>query len=196
MWENVRRKLEKEKFFTSPTKHDHKKNPGLSIGDTIVIAGITWRKFKEDEKGNSYMLADDITEKAVFGDTNDWKDSPIREKLKTIAEQIEKEIGKRIISIEVDLLSLDGLRDYGTCVDKVSILTYDLYRNNRSTIKPCDEWWWLCTPSSAPSGVTKDTDMLHRYSYRNVEYVGTLGIGYDTRYARKGVRPFFILKAK
>jgi hypothetical protein len=38
--------------------------------------------------------------------------------------------------------------------------------------------------------------MLRRYSYRNIEYVGTLGIGYDTHYSRKGVRPFFILKAK
>lgn len=44
------------------------------------------------------------------------------------------------------------LRDYGTCEDMISILTYDLYRNNRENVKGCEKAFWTYTPDSTPSG--------------------------------------------
>lgn len=173
-------------ILKTATENNHKEIPSLNIGDTIVIADITWRKFKEDENGNSYMLADDVYEESEFGKTNDWRDSHIRKNLVTLAERIKEEIGDRIVPIEVDLFSHDGLDDYGTCEDLVSILTYDLYRNNRKNIKSIDTWYWLATPNSTPSG----------YGSGNVQYVGSDGyVDYYWYDYCKAVRPFFILKA-
>ena len=172
-------------FLKATTENKHKEVPDLNIGDTITIADITWRKFKEDENGNSYMLADDVVEESNFGDTNDWRDSPIRKNLSVLVEKIKEEIGDRIVPIEVNLFSHDGLDDYGTCEDLVSILTYDLYRNNRKNIKQIDSWFWLATPDSTPSGCGS--------SY--VRYVGSDGdVGCSWYDSCGAVRPFFILR--
>lgn len=167
------------------TKNEYKEIPNLNIGDTIVIADITWRKFKEDENGNSYMLADDVYETSKFGSTNDWRNSIIRKNLVALAERIKDEIGDKVVPIEVDLLSHDGLDDYGTCEDMVSILTYDLYRNNRKNIRSINEWYWLCTPNSTPSGFSSDC-------VRCVDSDG--GVNCDWCGYCRAVRPFFILR--
>ena len=168
------------------TENRTKEIPKLQIGDTIDIADITWRKFKEDENGNSYMLADDSIDNSKFGDTNDWRDSCIRKNLVGLAEKIKEEIGDKLIPIKVDLFSHDGLDDYGTCEDLVSILTYDLYRNNRKNIKQINEWFWLCTPNSTPSGYGSDY----------VQFVSSDGdVCCDWYCSCTAVRPFFILKA-
>lgn len=143
-------------ILKAATENKYKEIPRLEIGDTIAIADITWRKFKEDEDGNSYMLADDTIDNSKFGKSNDWRDSIIRENLVNLAEKIKEEIGDKLIPIEVDLFSHDGLDDYGTCEDLISILTYDLYRNNRKNIKPINKWFWLRTPNSTPSGCSSD----------------------------------------
>ena len=161
----------------------------LYMQESIIIAGITWSKFAEDKDGNVYLLADKCICKKEFGENNNWKESPIREELNSdLYEKIVSEIGKdAILPTTVDLFSHDGLRDYGTCVDNVSLLTYDLYRNNRENIKDCREMFWLATPDSTPSG----------YGSGNVRCVRSAGCvdcvwcGYV-----RGVRPFFILKAE
>lgn len=173
-------------ILKAASENKHKEIPVLNIGDTIVIADIAWRKFKEDEDGNSYMLADDMYEESEFGNTNNWKDSIIRKNLFSLAEKIKEEIGEKIIPTEVDLFSHDGLDDYGTCGDMVSILTYDLYRNNRKNIKLIDKAFWLCTPDSTPSG----------YGSGCVQYVcsdGLVDCGWCND--RRAVRSFFILQA-
>lgn len=157
-----------------------------NIGDTIVIAGITWRKFKE-ENGNSYLLADDVIERTEFGKTNDWRESPIRARLADLAEKIKKEIGDRLVPIETDLFSHDGLDDYGKCEDLVSILTFDLYRNNRKNIKQIDDCFWLCTPNSTPSGYGSD----------GVQCVNSGGRVYCSWCdGCEAVRPFLILRER
>lgn len=160
----------------------------LQTKESIIVAGITWSKFAEDSEGNAYMLADEKIYDMEFGDNNDWRESPIREKLnEELYQKIVAELGAgTLVAIQTDLFSHDGLRDYGRCEDMVSLLTYDLYRNNRGNIKSLDEWWWTCTPNSTPSA--NDAHV--------VLYVGSGGdvdfshCGYDL-----GVRPFFILKS-
>ena len=159
----------------------------LHIGDQIEVAGITWSKFAEDENGNAYMLADEAVSESEFGDNNDYRNSKIRKDLAELSEKIIAEISEdAIVPAEIDLFSHDGLDDYGKITDKVSLLTYDMYRNNRKNIKLLDTPWWLATPDSTPSG----------YGSGCVRYVGSDG-GVD--YCRfdfgKAVRPFFILKS-
>ena len=64
------------------------------IGDTIEVAGITWRKFAEDEHGNHMMLADDIICESKFGEDNNWKNSIIRtEILQDLYVKMAQELG-------------------------------------------------------------------------------------------------------
>lgn len=159
----------------------------LKIKDSVTIAGIAWSKFGEDENGNSLMLADKSVCEMSFGDDNNWANSAIREKCKDIAEKLKKELGEDVlVTFETDLFSQDGLRDYGKVKDEVAILTYDLYRNNRETIKPLNNWWWLATPNSTPLG----------YGSGSVQYVFSGGgVGYGWCDLVGAVRPFFILKS-
>ena len=159
----------------------------LQISDQIEIAGITWSKFAEDKYGNAYMLADEAVSESDFGDNNDYRDSKIRKELVELFEKIIAEIGEdAIVPAAIDLFSHDGLDDYGKITDKVSLLTYDMYRNNRKNIKPLDDWWWLATPDSTPSGCGSG-------------YVRCVDSGGDVGYGGCGyggaVRPFFILKS-
>ena len=160
----------------------------LQMKDSITVAGITWSKFAEDQDGNAYMLADENIGDMQFGDNNDWRESPIRRKLnEELYQKIINELGTdSVISIQTDLFSHDGLKDYGTCEDKMSLLTYDMYRNNRENIKDLGEWFWTCTPDSTPSG----------YGSGYVRYVGSDGdVGYYWCGDSRAVRPFFILKS-
>ena len=51
------------------------------------------------------------------------------------------------------MLSLDGLEDYGTSIDDISLLTVNEYRKYRKILgSNLDNWWWLITPDSTPSG--------------------------------------------
>ena len=126
---------------------------GLGIGDTFDIAGLTWKIL--DITAEGYMcLADKLTDKMTFDEkSNDWVKSQLREYLNTeFIEKIADEIGEEnIISFNRNLISLDGQTEYGECGDKVSLLTVDEYRKNRSLIPNTDDyWWWLVTPWSTP----------------------------------------------
>lgn len=124
-----------------------------------------------------------------FGDNNNWKTSDVRRKLNgEYLREIEEAFGKdRIVEHTVDLLSLDGLDDYGTSVDKVSLLTIDQYRKYRKILGDNMKYpWWLVTPDSIPSG----------YQSSYVRCVGSNG-GVSSRDCdyHVGVRPFFTLQS-
>lgn len=160
----------------------------LQMKESISVANIIWSKFAEDSEGNAYMLADKSIFEMEFGDTNDWRESPIRKRLNDkLYQKVVAELGTdALIVIETDLFSHDGLRDYGKCEDNISLLTYDLYRNNRKNIKSINEYFWTCTPDSTPSGDDSRCVLC-------VDSVG--GVSYDDCGCYKGVRPFFILKS-
>lgn len=160
----------------------------LQMKESISIAGITWSKFAEDNEGNAYMLADEKICDMKFGESNDWRESPIRKKLyEELYMKIVDELGAdAVFKIQTDLFSHDGLKDYGKCEDMVSLLTYDLYRNNRENIKNFGELFWTCTPNSTPSGCGSGY----------VRCVGSGGgVGYGWCGYSRAVRPFFILKS-
>ena len=186
MFEEILRK-ETEKA-TGCNSGNFVKSQDVRIGESVSFAGLTWSKFKyNDWKSHSYFLADSPYCTMAFGDTNHWFYSQIREKLnRDLAELIKNDLGEHsLVEITTELFSLDGLRDYGYCKNEVSLLTLDAYRYNRNTIKSIENWYWLATPNSTPSGDGSD----------HVLGVYTTGdVGYNWCKGGHAVRPFCIIK--
>lgn len=154
----------------------------------VIMCGHAWIPIKTDEKG-TYYLMDGKYDNMKFGESNNYAESNIRKTLNDsdLATELKKEFGDRLVPITTDLLSLDGLDDYGKVEgDIMAIPTIDLYRECRKSITKLDDWHWLATPDSTPSGYCSD----------DVQFVDSGGgvcccwCGFV-----KAVRPFFILKS-
>lgn len=124
---------------------------GLKVGDKFDLAETNWTILDIKEEG--YLcLADSIGDRAFDSESNNWTTSALREYLNTeFVEKISDEIGEEnIVQFNRDLMSLDGQTEYGTCLDLVSLLTVDEYREYRQFIPNTCDWWWLASPWSTP----------------------------------------------
>lgn len=160
----------------------------LDIGDTFEIAGLKWTILDITEKGYA-CLADKYGNDVQFdSDCNNWQASDLRNHLNiAFLKELEEAVGAdNIIPFERDLLSLDGQTEYGTCEDKVSLLTVDEYRKYRAMIPNADYWWWLITPWSTPcNGYEKLVTVVS----------GSGNIRSRDYYGDRGVRPFCIFSS-
>ena len=153
----------------------------------VTICGKSCVKIKEDEKGSYYLLTDTLFE-SKFGSNNNYSTSDVRNKLQKcdFAKKLQNEYGDKLVPITTNLLSLDGLDDYGVVDgDILAIPTIDLYRECRKNMPNNNTWYWLCTPNSTPSG----------YGFDGVLFVdsdGGVGCGWCDNC--EAVRPFFILR--
>lgn len=154
-------------------------------GEIFSIAGVEFIKFS-DKNGITTAVAKDSLGDRRFGTNNNYAKSDIREWLEEeFLPKIEAEIGaENILEHEVDLLSLDGSDKWGKVNCKVSLPTFDFYRQN---VKVFDkhklkDWWWLVTPDSTNE----------HYSDNWIVCVSPSGyvVSYDY-YFNLGVRPFF-----
>ncbi len=164
---------------------EEKKVQKVERGITVTVAGHEWIVLKvEDNK--VYCLHKEIMDSKEFDEeSNNWSESDLREYLnRTFLDEILKDVNKsNMYEITSDLLSLDGQTEYGNSSEHVSLLTVDLYRENRDILQNENEWWWLCTPWS-----TK----CNGYEYA-VCCVSALGyIGDDYCDGRDAGRPFCI----
>lgn len=162
----------------------------LSQGEIFEVNNVEYIVLEQLDGNRTAVIRKEVLEDDMeFGSDNNWKTSSLREFLNgTYLGEIENTFGKdRIVEHTVDLMSLDGLDDYGTSIDKVSILTIDQYRKYRKVIGAnLDCWWWIVTPDSTLSG----------WSGRYVQYVDSDGgVGYFRCDFDGGVRPFFILQS-
>lgn len=159
----------------------------LGVGDTFELSGLNWKILDITEKGYK-CLAERLPNNMQFGSNNDWKDSKIRSYLNgEFYEKLAAEIGaENIIPFERNLLSLDGQTEYGTCEDKVSILSLDEYRQHRVVIPNEEYWWWTLTPDSTKCN--KDTTWLHVVCPSGC--IGNCGCDFSI-----GVRPFCIFSS-
>lgn len=152
-----------------------------------VIAGYLWNKVKDGDY--TYYFMDGIWKEMEFGKNNNYAESYIRNDLinSNLAKQLRKEFGDKLVPISLDLLSLDGLDDYGTVEgDIIAIPNLDIYRKFRKKMSKLDSWYWLATPDSTSSGCGSDF----------VRYVGSDGrVNYSWCGDVLGVRPFFIVQS-
>ena len=155
--------------------------------NTFKLAGVKWSVLDKTEKGY-FCIADSIGDRKFDSNCNDWKKSDLREYLNgEFLAKLEATVrAENIIPFERDLLSLDGQTEYGTCVDKVSLLTVDEYRKYRASLPNTDDWWWLITPDS--TACNDDTTWLAVVSPRG-------GIFIDGCDSHDGVRPVCIFSS-
>ena len=153
----------------------------------ITICGKSCVKIKEDENGSYYMLTNTLFE-SKFGTDNNYSISNVRKQLQEcdFAKKLQDEFGDKLMPITTNLLSMDGLDDYGKVDgDILAIPTIDLYRECRKNIPNNNTWWWLATPNSTPSG----------YGSGFVQYFSSSGgVCYGWCSDCGAVRPFFILR--
>ena len=154
----------------------------IKLGEKFKVGEYVFKAIK-----GGYIL-DGFLEDAKdykFGNDNDYTNSDIRKMLNsTFYDKLAKIVGEEnILKHDVDLTSMDGLKEYGTCRDNVSLLTEKMYKDNREYLKNMGAWWWLATPYS-----TKSND--YSSDVCCVRVGGTLGYGYCG--GERTVRPFII----
>lgn len=157
------------------------------VGESFELAGITWKVLEVTESGCK-CLAKSIDDMEFSEDTNNWSESDLRKYLNgEYLEKLEAEVGaENILQFKRDLTSLDGLKEYGSCEDKVSLLTLDEYRQHREHIPNSGDWFWLITPWS-----TKSNGWEH-----SVAVVAPAGnVYWNFYYGWGGVRPICIFSS-
>lgn len=186
--ENIEKELGKfhEKVMEMTKEYlEKKKTKAPEVGDVVEISGIKWMILDKTEDGYLAITKDFIDLGMKFdSDKNDWRTSALREYLnEEFIEDLEEDM---LLEFERDLTSLDGQTEYGTCMDKVSLLTVDEYRKYRKYLQNTDKWWWLVTPWSTPCNDIERTVAVVSPS-GNVDFINC---DYDY-----GVRPFCIFKS-
>ena len=161
----------------------------LKIGETIEVAGLTWKVLDKLESG--YLVIAD----KFYGDDrefdtncNNWESSNLRNELNVeLRKRIEEELGKKsLIEFERDLTSLDGQIEYGNCKDYVSLISVDEYRKYRKLLPNMGRYWWTITPDS--TSCNGDSTF--------VSVVSPSGcISYGCYYLDGGVRPICIFSS-
>lgn len=155
------------------------------LGDEVFIV------LEQTDNGTRVISKELAYNDVKFGDNSNWNVSPIRRMLNNeYFKKIAAIIGeKNILSIDRDLTSLDGLDDYGTCTDKVSLLTsaeYAKYHKILGLKSNYPDWWWLITPASTPSNdYSRSVCGVNSYGVLNWVGCGCTG----------GVRPFLNLES-
>ena len=159
-------------------------------GKTAKVGEYEFIVLKNDGE-NIELLLKGIIENIQFdSESNNFAESSIREYLNKFADKLAGVIGEEnIVKHTVDLTTDDGLKCYGSCECRVSLLTAQMYREHVYTIDEfkIDKWWWLATAYSTPKH--DDNDWVVCVSPRgDIVYDGYCN--YDG-----GVRPFCILKS-
>lgn len=159
-------------------------------GDIAKIGEYEFIVLKND--GNEvHLLLKDILENRKFdSECNNFAKSDIKDYLDDFADKLAEIVGEdNIVEHSVDLTADDGLKCYGECDCRVSLLTAQMYREHVYTIDKfkIDKWWWLATAYSTPKH--NDTTWVKCVSPGG--YID-FNICNCSNY---GVRPFCILKS-
>lgn len=176
-----------------------KKLNTLERGATFTLAGIEWLVLGVQPKAypnsNDHYFVEATRDlfQAPFDEdgNNNWNNASLRERLNGpfLDELVEEcpALADAIVPLYRDLTADDGLKDYGSCLDKVTILTADEYRQTRDLHPAQGGWRWLITPDGTPA--SSGTAFV-----RDVSSDGSLY--YDVAYdGRRGVRPALLLKS-
>lgn len=174
-----------EEFEDYKKKHMDAPKPG----EVVEISGMEWMILDKLPDGYFAILNGFYGKTRMFdSDSSNWKESSLREELNTsFLEKINTPLdGNAVVEFDRNLLALDGQTEYGTCRDKISLLTVDEYRKYRKYLPNMDKWWWLITPWSTP---------CNDY-FKSVAVVSSSGVvrNYDC-YNVLGVRPVCIFSS-
>lgn len=160
----------------------------VSQGQEFTLAGIKWVVLDHFTEA-TFILAADVLEEMAFNDdehevdghANDWRKASLREYLNTdfyshlIGQGVPKDAIKEV---PVDLTSDDGMTDYGTTNDNITLLTADQYRQYRRFIPNASDWWWLVTPYSCLASYSDGARIVNSDGSLDASgaYAGSLGV--------------------
>lgn len=117
----------------------------IKDGEHFMYHGIEFIRLGLEQGGVLCMTAKPYAEEAFDPNgCNNWAKSRARKKLNTEFLSLMDE--NDLLPFESDLTADNGDTAYGKCVDKIGILSCDLYRKYRKIVPLFDEWMWTCTP--------------------------------------------------
>ena len=161
----------------------------LEPGTTIEVSGIQMEIFNKPltmKNGNelsvaAFCLAKDILFEKAFDeeDCNNWEKSSLRKYLNgKYKDNLPDELREALIPFDRNLLTDDGMKDYRTCVDLISLISEREYQDHREYISDKSDWWWTLTACSAISGYSSEVRLVTAdgsFDY-NHAYLGSYGV--------------------
>ena len=172
-----------EKSFRGDVKCCLKRNL-----NTEYIGGKSWTYVKDGEYTYHFMYGSLFNSK--FGKNNNYADSEVKERLlkNDLLNSIKEKYGYNLVPIELDLISLNGSKEYGILKgDKIAIPTVDILRKYKEHIPLMNKCYWTSTANG--TNITGDASNV-----QIVDYEG--GVYYDDCiWDDYSVRPFFITKS-
>lgn len=169
----------------------------LNVGEEFLIGNEKFIVLDHENNNTKVLSKYGVDTKYIFGRTSNWIESSIRYWLNNeYFHKIASLVGdKNIIRLQKrNLISLDGLTDYGTCQDTISLLTVEEYAKYHKNIlhQIPWSWWWTITPFTTPSnncdnliciiGPDEQIEKANCNGFRNCD-------------KEIEVRPYFILKS-
>lgn len=159
-------------------------------GDTFKIGVHEFVVLEHSGDTTAVIRKELLDEDMEFGSNNNFSGSYVAAKCDEFADEIAGNVGtENMVEHTVDLISDDGLKDYGIIKSRCSLLTTNRYRRYVEILdkfKP-DRWWWLATAHS--------TERHGNGSWiKCVSPAGNIVL-IDFCYNSFGVRPFCILKS-
>lgn len=162
-------------------------------GERFVLDGVAFIKLDEDRFA-SFVVAEDVVLKNVPFDTqsrddrNNYIGSGVHESLDRWASEHEQ-LYEAALDCPLDLLSMDGMDDYGQPEVSVRMLTVDEYRKYRALIPLTKEAYWLATAWTTLRSPNSGADYAY-YVYTS----GALGDSYVSN-PLFAARPAFYLES-
>lgn len=128
----------------------------LNPGEKFMIGNERFIVLEHTFDGTRVIAENFAYSEMAFGENSDWKESDIRRVLHDeYLQKIAYFVGEdNIIPMIRDLTSLDGLDDYNSCTDKISMLTaaeYAKYHKILGLKSNYPDWWWTITAATTPS---------------------------------------------
>ena len=164
-------------------------------GSVIKYGGIEWVVLERNLHLNGVLVvAKECLFESAFDsnkECNNWAKSPLRGSLNSFNEKgccacagLTGIKFDDLNEFERDLMTDDGMTEYGTCKDYISLYTCDEYRRFRKLIPNCGKPHWTITGDS----------LEYSCRVRFVYSVGSLN-RYSARSGSYGVRPLCVLKS-
>lgn len=170
-----------------PEEDDLVEIRNIDPGTTIEAGGIEMEILDcaypsaSGERLGVFCLAEDTLFEKAFDErnNNNWKKSSLRKYLnREYKENIDKELASALIPFNRNLLTDDGMSDYGSCVDLISLISEREYQDYREYISNKSDWWWTLTAWSANFNPLKGARYVHTDGslYNTEAHTGSGGV--------------------
>lgn len=165
----------------------------VQVGSFIKYGGIEWVVLDKSE-ADALVLSKSCLFNKAFDESNcnNWETSSLRKAMNAIDGKGRFKLkdfaginADDLVPIRRNLLTDDGMPDYGDCEDKITIYTAEEYRRYRKYIPNAEKWHWTITGDS----------LVYSDYVRGVDSDGALNYR-SAYYGNGGVRPLCILKSE